>query len=67
VFHYSTFGGQFDMKEKVTTGNEHEKQKMIERRTFLKAGTATLLGGALGSVSLDALAQTSPIAIAHGT
>ena len=39
----------------------------MERRQFLKAGTASLLGSALGRVSLDALAQTSPIAITHGT
>jgi hypothetical protein len=34
----------------------------MERRRFLKAGTATLLGTALGCVTLDARAQTSPMA-----
>jgi alkaline phosphatase D len=56
----------------MRTHDEDETQRMlVERRRFLKTGTATLLGSALGnalgSVTLDTLAQTSSIAITHGT
>jgi alkaline phosphatase D len=51
----------------MTMHDDDTGASAIERRQFLKAGTATLLGSALGRVSLDALAQTSPISITHGT
>jgi alkaline phosphatase D len=52
----------------MTMHHDNDKQgPLVERRRFLKAGTATLLGGALGTLPLEALAQSVPMAITHGT
>jgi alkaline phosphatase D len=52
----------------MTTRDEDKQLDAVEeRRLFLKAGVAALVSGGLGSKALDALAQTAPLAITHGT
>ena len=52
----------------MTTRDDDKQLNAVEdRRLFLKAGVAALVSGGLGSKALDALAQTTPLAITHGT